>query len=606
MQALTNIVEMYNSHPITLSLRSLRHRPYFRNALCAIIAISFLLLVFLWNNLRAREWMPLPSEEMNEPEIWDVSPAVWEERAEKVKEAFSYAYHGYERLAMPHDELRPVSGGYVDNFNGWGVSMIDALDTMLLMGLDEEYSRALPRIEKLDFPLAEDEVAPYFETVIRYLGGLLSTYALTKEETLLRRADELAERLDPVFKTESGLPLYGINPHTGGTQGPEIGILAEVASLQLEYATLAKMTGKQKWRDRVDTVVQVLSRANLASTGGMLPIGVNLTDGQPADTRLSAGAQADSAHEYLLKLYLLSAKTDKPNLEMYLRMTTHLITNLLYLSPSRHLLYVTDSNDGKPTHVFEHLSCFLPGLLVLGAHSLPLDNLTSLGIDLVDLANRGHLGKDSSKAYRLLSTYNLKDLHMWVADGLAQTCYLSYADMVTGLGPDEMQFRTTSREGYRWMDAVEKWRKSGSRGVPPGVGDKRPVRLTSQQRLRGDIKTRDYALKKNTYLLRPETLESLYLMWRFTGDVKWRIYGWRIFEAIERYAKTQYGYASIRHVDHTAAPKLDELPSYFFAETLKYPYLMFRNDDLIPLDQWVLNTEAHPLPIQWNTREENT
>ncbi|KAL0067240.1 hypothetical protein AAF712_005810 [Marasmius tenuissimus] len=585
-----------------VSWRSLRHRPYFRSALYSIIALACFTFVFSWNKLRAREWMPFPSEVVDEtPEVWDVSPAVWEERAEQVKEAFQFAYHAYERHAMPHDELRPVTGGYVDNFNGWGVSMVDGLDTMLLMGLKAEYSRALPEVQKLEFQLAEDKVVPYFETIIRYLGGLLSTYALTKDEVLLQRADELAEKLDPVFSTPSGLPLFGVNPSTGKLEGPEVGILAEVASLQLEYATLAKMTGKQKWQDRVNSVVRVLSQAKVQHTGGMLPIGLNVTDGQPADTHLSAGAQADSAHEYLLKLYLLSGKTDKVNLEMYLRATTHLITNLLYLSPNRNLLYVTDSTHGTPTHVFEHLSCFLPGLLVLGAKTLPLDNLESLGIDLNELAS--DFG-DAGKGYRLLSTYNLKDLHMWAAEGLAQTCYLSYADQPTGLGPDEMQFWTPRSEGFPWMDIVESWRKSGSRGSPPGVGVKSPVRLTRQQRLKGDFKPRDYSLRKTTYLLRPETLESLYLMWRFTGDVRWRVYGWRIFDAIERNAKTQYGYASVRHVEHVATTKLDELPSYFFAETLKYAYLMFRNDDPIPLDQWVLNTEAHPLPIHW-TREGN-
>ncbi|KAF9269065.1 glycoside hydrolase family 47 protein [Marasmius fiardii PR-910] len=598
---------MYRSNPIVLSLRSLSHRPYFRNVLYTIVALSFLFLLFSWQNLDVKSYAPFPGEVVTEIPIVDEPPAVWEDRAEQVKSAFVFSYHAYERFAMPHDELRPLTGGYVDNFNGWGVSMIDSLDTMLLMGLKEEYSRALVAVEKMKFQLSKDKVAPYFETVIRYLGGLLSAYALTKDKILLLRADELAEKLDPVFSTPSHLPLYGINPSTGKLEGPEIGILAEIASMQLEYATLAKMTGKTKWSDRVHSVVRTLSTANLRDTGGMFPVGWNVTNGKPVDTRLSAGAQADSAHEYLLKLYLLSAKTDKANLEMYIRMTTHLITNLLYLSPTRHLLYVTDSSNGRVTHKFEHLSCFLPGLLALGAHTLPLDDLASLGIDLSNLAARG-LFDDASQEYRLLKTYNLTQLHMWAAEGLAQTCWLSYADQPTGLGPDEMLFKTTSRNGYTWIDAIERWRKSGSRGVPPGVDDKRPIALTKEQLLKGDVKSRDYMLKKSGYLLRPETIESLYLMWRFTGDFKWRVRGWKIFEAIQRHTKTQYGYASVRNVESLVAPKLDELPSYFFAETLKYLYLMFKNEDLIPLDQWVLNTEAHPLPIQWtfNTWDNST
>lgn len=57
--------------------------------------------------------------------------------------------------------------------------------------------------------------APFFETIIRYLGGLLSAYALSPNDTiLLQRAIELADKLDPVFNSTSGLPYYGVNPST--------------------------------------------------------------------------------------------------------------------------------------------------------------------------------------------------------------------------------------------------------------------------------------------------------------------------------------------------------------------------------------------------------
>ncbi|KAK7056258.1 hypothetical protein VNI00_002811 [Paramarasmius palmivorus] len=567
MSKLDHIIEMYRSHPISLSIRSLRHRPYFRHGVYAFV--GFVALVFLWSLYPRRDSLILPPEV--ETDIPEVSPEVWEERAQRVKQAYIHAYSGYERLASPHDELRPVSGGYVDNFNGWGVSIVDGLDTMLLLGLKDEYRRALEQVEKIEFNLDEAKVAPYFETVIRYLGGLLSAYAISPDDILLKRADELAEKLDPVFDTPSGLPRYGINPSTGKVEGPEIGILAEIASLQMEYTTLAKLTGKKKWMDRVNTVVQALAKGNLKDTGGMLPIGWNLTNAQPNDARLSAGAQADSAHEYLLKQYLLTAKTDKTNLEMYIRATTHMIANLMYLSPTRHLLYITDSDASnyetraRPTHAFEHLSCFLPGLLALGAHTLPLDNLASVGISLEELASRDDFG-DAGHSYRLLGQYNLKDLHMWAAQGLAQTCWITYADQPTGLGPDEMKFtanfdRQTRRSGYLWMDAVESWKKSGARGVPPGVEDKKAVRITEEMRLKGDTWSRDYAMKKTGYLLRPETIESLYILWRITGDVKWRHYGWRIFNAIELNTKTQYGYASLRTVERMPPVKEDDMPS---------------------------------------------
>lgn len=53
--------------------------------------------------------------------------------------------------------------------------------------------------------------APFFETVIRYLGGLLSAYALSKEPLLLQRADDLGRLLAPAFDTPSRLPMFGVN-----------------------------------------------------------------------------------------------------------------------------------------------------------------------------------------------------------------------------------------------------------------------------------------------------------------------------------------------------------------------------------------------------------
>lgn len=203
-----------------------------------------------------------------------------------------------------------------------------------------------------------------------------------------------------------------------------------------------------------------------------------------------------------------------------IRATTNIITNLLYLSPTRHLLYVTDTvsstfeRRGSPTHVFEHLSCFLPGLFALGAHTLPLDKLDLLGIDLIQLGASEDYGY-AAKAYRRLSSYNLKELHLWAAEGLAQTCWLTYADQPTGLGPDEVVMKFTPKtlagnryqaeaDNYLWINALDKWKKSGSRGGVPGLKEKQPIIYTEDQRLNGKASERDYFVKKTGYLLRPE------------------------------------------------------------------------------------------------------
>ncbi|KAJ7210456.1 glycoside hydrolase family 47 protein [Mycena pura] len=606
-------------------LQILRHRPFLGTG---IILIA---LLFVWN-ARPDRYISLTSDEHAFPKKTPLK--VWDQRAMQVKRAFMHAYHGYEELAAPHDELMPLSNGSSDLLNGWGLTAVDSLDTMLLMKLNGEYSRALAQVSKTTFPLPktslQDKFAPYFETVIRYLGGFLSGYAISQDPNLLRLAEDLAQKLDPVFdKYNKVFPAFSVNTQSGEVDGPEIGNLAEMASLQLEYLYLAKATGKKRYYDRASKVINALANSDLHRTGGMMPIKWNLTSGLPADSRLSVGGLADSAHEYFLKQYLLTGKTDKRSLEIYIRTTTHIISNLLYVSPTRRLLYATDTSHetdqhaGRPSHKMDHLSCFLPGLLALGAHTLPLDDSTALGLDLRTLG--AGLGWAERGYAALARQPSLRETHLWAATGLAETCYLLYADQPTGLAPDEVLIKIGSARwglgedgewqeggGQRWLDEVEAWRtKAASSGtwkgrrLPPGVGeDLRPVIYTEQERQTGKGLGRDYAIRQKEYLLRPEVVESFYILWRVTGETRWREMGWRIFQAIERETRTSSGYAGLKTVEISPGLKMDQMPSYFLAETLKYLYLLFINDDPFPLDAWVFNTEAHPLPVfEWTPAE---
>ncbi|KAJ7289221.1 glycoside hydrolase family 47 protein [Mycena rebaudengoi] len=582
-------------------LQILRRRPFIYAGLLLVA------LFLLFHNAWGPSKLALLTENPSTP---TTTKSVWEQRAELVKSGFLHAYHGYEQYAAPHDELTPLSNGSSDPFNGWGVSATDSLDTMLIMGLDAEYARALEQVRKTHFTLAyPSQHVSFFETTIRYLGGFLSTYAITSDDTFLKLAEDLALKLDPVFdRYAAGFPVSGINTDSGEVAGSVIGDIAEMATMQVEYLYLAKATGKKHFYDRANNVMKTLAKADLSQTGGMMPNKWNLTSGTPYDFHVASGGTADSAHEYLLKQYLLTAKTDKTSLEMYLRTTTHILTNMLYLSPTRRLLYVTDvegstqQHPGRPTHKMEHLSCFLPGMLALGAHTLPLDDLAAHGVDLRALG--AGFGWAEQGYETLARAPSLRDVHLWAAAGLAETCYMLYADMHTGLGPELV----VMHDGRRWIEAVDEWRAGmkglasfKSRPLPPGVGEgTKPVVDVEV----GSGQGRDYSIRNSVYLLRPETVESLYIMWRVTRDEKWRDMGWRIFEALEREARTPVGYANLHTVEVAPGMKQDAMPSYFLAETLKYLYLLFIESDPYPLDKWVFNTEAHPLPIfEWTDAE---
>ena len=103
-------------------------------------------------------------------------------------------------------------------------------------------------------------------------------------------------------------------------------------------------------------------------------------------------------------------------------------------------------------------------------------------------------------------------------------------------------------------------------------------------------------------LLRPETVESLFLLHRITGEKKYQDYGWKIFQAFEKYTKIEGGgYSSIRNVKDVNNPGYrDKMESFFLGETLKYLFLLFSDNEIVPLNKYVFNTEAHPLPIWQN------
>ncbi len=171
------------------------------------------------------------------------------------------------------------------------------------------------------------------------------------------------------------------------------------------------------------------------------------------------------------------------------------INNLLYITPTRHLLYVTDKTNGFASHKFEHLSCFFPGLLALSVHALSTSPTTD------------------STSY----TEETKQLHLWAAQGLAETCWILYHDQKTGLGPDEVRMldfgswsrsygekdsQTLEEKDGLWVTQIEKWRKGGEKGgVPPGVPESgKKVEKVDEDTEEG----REYRTMKPEYLLRPE------------------------------------------------------------------------------------------------------
>ncbi|XP_012884791.1 PREDICTED: endoplasmic reticulum mannosyl-oligosaccharide 1,2-alpha-mannosidase [Dipodomys ordii] len=157
--------------------------------------------------------------------------------------------------------------------------------------------------------------------------------------------------------------------------------------------------------------------------------------------------------------------------------------------------------------------------------------------------------------------HGLPGNHMELAQALMETCYQMNRQMETGLSPEIAHFNLYPR------------------------ADRQDV----------EVKPAD---RHN--LLRPETVESLFYLYRITGDRKYQDWGWDILQSFNKYTRVPSGgYSSINNVQDSHRPEpRDKMESFFLGETLKYLYLLFSDDpDLLSLDSYVFNTEAHPLPI---------
>ena len=142
-------------------------------------------------------------EESNEERV------VRESRLGEIKEAFEHSWAGYKKHAWLQDELVPVNGSARNPFCSWGATLVDALDTLWIMGMEEEFTDATNAVRQIDFTTSPRNDIPVFETTIRYLGGLLSAYDLSggKYKVLLEKAIELADILMGSFDTPNRMPI---------------------------------------------------------------------------------------------------------------------------------------------------------------------------------------------------------------------------------------------------------------------------------------------------------------------------------------------------------------------------------------------------------------
>ncbi len=229
------------------------------------------------------------------------------EMATKIKNEFLHAWDGYKKYAWGHDELKPISETYKD---WYGTSLlmtpVDAFDTMVLMGLKKDANETEKLIlDSLSFN--KDISVKFFEINIRLVGGLLSSYELTNDKGFLRLAEDLANRLLPVFSTKTGMPYRFVNLKTGEVSG-KVSNPAEIGSCLIEFGTLSRLTGKPIYFEKAKKALVALY--NRRSKIGLVGSSINVETGKWTDTESHISGGIDSYYEYLLKGWKLFGDKD--------------------------------------------------------------------------------------------------------------------------------------------------------------------------------------------------------------------------------------------------------------------------------------------------------
>ncbi|CAJ2501058.1 Uu.00g039110.m01.CDS01 [Anthostomella pinea] len=495
------------------------------------------------------------------------------ERQQTVKNAFSRCWSSYKNKAFMRDELAPLSGKARDTSAGWGATLVDSLDTLHIMGMHDEFEEAVAAAAKIDFEKSSLKTVNTFETTVRYLGGFLSAYDLSGDQRLLRKAREAGDMIYAAFDTPNRMPItrwdFGAAQRGEKQEASDNALIAEVGSYCMEFTRLSLVTGDPRWYDAAERIREVLQeQQNTTLLPGMWPITVSPGNKEfNRDNTFTLGAMSDSTYEYLPKMHALVGGLIPEYQSMYeTAMETALSVNffrpLLPYSPDILISGSVHANDawGQTSYELEahgqHLVCFVGGMLAVGG--------------------------------RLFD----KPEHLTVAKKLVDGCIWTYTAMPLGIMPETF-YMVPCKAGEKCDWDASVWKEE-------------VLQQANEENVRdmekADARIAKYSLPKGfteisevKYHLRSEAIESIFVLYRATGNKDLLDTAWKMFQTIQKHTETKLANGGVGDVTVSdRAPKLDAMESHWMGETLKYFYLMFSESDFISLDEWVFNTKAHP------------
>lgn len=303
------------------------------------------------------------------------------------------------------------------------------------------------------------------------------------------------------------------------------------------------------------------------------------------------GAELTGA-EYLIKQYLQTSKQEPVYKELWDESIQGIRKNLLAFTKYAKLMVLGERPQGLGgsfSPKMDHLACFMPGTIALGATG----------------------GEPLATARKSPDWSQQREEEILISRELMKTCWATYLQTPTGLAPDITRFNVNDEPLMMASQYPDPKSASEAGSVPhelKGVSSPLPVQDYGSEPWRPDLEIRR-SDRHNSQS--PETVESLFYMYRITGDEIYREWGWEMFKSFVRHTALVEevpargdseargrvkGFTSLENANAVPPEKRDKMESCWMAETLKYFYLLFSDRDFISLEEHVFNTEAHPMP----------
>lgn len=342
--------------------------------------------------------------------------------------------------------------------------------------------------------------------------------------------------------------------------------------------------------------------------------------------RFTLGGLADSAYEYLPKEYMLLGGLNDQYRTMYeTAMETtrkHLLFRPMLPDNNRDVRFLASATfaenpvDGKKfEYKYEgsHLLCFAGGMFGIGAKVFGLKGDLDIAKKLTDGCVWAYESTQSGimpEHFALLPCDNMKDCE-WNKtayydaldpfEDVRMSRLTAWEEMKASLEGEKEGAKHSEEPQVDMIDEEElvsaedytKTKRGDIRNPVPGGLGPRPKVLSheeyAEKRIKEDrIPPGMVEVSSPKYLLRPEAIESVFIMYRITGDEYWRQKGWGMFESVIASTRTEIAHSAIKDVTSGVPYFTNVMESFWLGETLKYFYLLFSDPQVVSLDEYIL------------------